>query len=200
MRRLPHCGSGRPPAAFWSVPASTSRAGAQPAEPGASPQAADAGMTIEWEVRNRFRLFRREADFQRHVIANRAGSQLAAEHLLERDTGGRGWAQNQVDHLCVNAAGVLLDTCDRDGERENYLAPKTHLVVARLAGAVPPGATCNWSFDDGTIPPQAGQRALLASRCSSASPTASRPSPPSASRGRTTASTASRPRSRSAIC
>ena len=56
----------------------------------------------------------------------------------------------------------MLDTCDRDGERENYLAPKTHLVVVRLAGAVPPGATCNWSFDDGTIPPQAGQRALRA--------------------------------------
>ena len=48
----------------------------------------------------------------------------------------------------------VLDTCDRDGERENYLAPKTHLVVARLTGAVPAGATCNWSFDDGTIPPK----------------------------------------------
>src|SRR4051794_29244653 len=62
----------------------------------------DDGMTISWEVRNRFRLFRREADFQRHVIANRAGSQLAAEHMLERDSAGRGWAQNQVEHLCVN--------------------------------------------------------------------------------------------------
>lgn len=123
------------------------RAGAQPAEP-------DSGVTIDWEVKNRFRLFRRESDFQRHVIANRAGSQFAAEHQLQRATGGRGWAQSQVDHLCVNAAGTLLDTCDRDGERENYLAPKTHLVVARLAGAVPAGATCNWSFDDGTIPPK----------------------------------------------
>ncbi len=53
-----------------------------------------------------------------------------------------------------DATGALLETCDRDGERENYLAPKNHLVVARLAGAVPPGATCNWSFDDGTIPPK----------------------------------------------
>ena len=124
-----------------------SRAGAQPAEP-------DSGVTIDWEVKNRFRLFRRKSDFQRHVIANRAGSQFAAEHQLERATGGRGWAQSQLDHLCVNAAGTVLDTCDRDGERENYLAPKTHLVVARLAGAVPAGATCNWSFDDGTIPPK----------------------------------------------
>ena len=87
-------------------------------------------------------------------IAARAGSQLAAEHQLESATGGRGWAQDILPHLCVNAAGVLLETCERDGERENYLAPKTHLVVVRLTGAVPPGATCNWSFDDGTIPPK----------------------------------------------
>lgn len=137
------------PAAFLAVllliAGIDSRASAQPADP---------GIGIDWEVKSRFRLFRREADFQRHVIANHAGNQLAAEHILERDTGGRGWAQSQVDHLCVNAAGSLLETCDRDGERENYLAPKTHLVVARLTGAVPPGATCNWSFDDGTVPPK----------------------------------------------
>ena len=112
---------------------------AQPAEP-STVQPTDTGIAIEWQVRSRFRLFRREADFQRHVIANRAGSQLAAEHLLERETGGRGWAQNMVDQLCVSATGAVADTCDRDGERENYLAPKNHLVVARLSGAVPPGA------------------------------------------------------------
>ncbi|MEA3027675.1 MAG: hypothetical protein QOF91_2960 [Alphaproteobacteria bacterium] len=123
------------------------------AQPGAA-LPGEPGIAIEWEVKNRFRLFRREADFQRHVIASRVGSQLAAEHQLERDTGGRGWAQNQVEHLCVNAAGIVLETCERDGERENYLAPKTHLVVARLTGDVPPGATCNWSFDDGTVPPK----------------------------------------------
>ncbi len=86
--------------------------------------------------------------------AARAGSQLAAEHQLESATGGRGWAQDILPHLCVNAAGFLLETCERDGERENYLAPKTHPIVARLTGAVPQGATCNWSFDDGTIPPK----------------------------------------------
>jgi hypothetical protein len=131
----------------------------QQAEPAAPPVAtpappSESGLSIEWQVRNRFRLFRREADFLRHVVANRAGNQLAAEHLLERDTEGRGWAQSEVDHLCVNAAGGLLDTCDRDGEKESYLAPKTHAVVARLAGPVPPDATCNWSFDDGTVPPK----------------------------------------------
>ena len=145
-------------AALLAAASFAGRAAAQPAEAGAAPagaaQPTDNGITIEWQVRSRFRLFRREADFQRHVIANRAGSQLAAEHLLERETGGRGWAQNEVDQLCVSVTGAVADTCDRDGERENYLAPKNHLVVARLSGAVPSGATCNWSFDDGTIPPK----------------------------------------------
>src|SRR5439155_14491052 len=111
-------------------------------------QADDAGIHIEWEVNNRFRLFRREVDFQRHVRAARAGSVLAAEHQLESATGGRGWAQAVLPYLCVNATGALLETCERDGERENYLAPKSHLIAVRLAGPVPASATCNWSFDD----------------------------------------------------
>lgn len=111
-------------------------------------------MRIEWQVRNRFRLFRMEADFQRHVAAHRAGGVLAAERLLARDTDGRGWAKDMLDHLCVDAAGGLVETCQRDGERENYLVPKDHAIVVRLTGAVPPDSTCNWSFDDGTIPPQ----------------------------------------------
>ena len=108
-------------AAILACAAAAIATGSVPAQP-----APDGAFRIVWEVKNRFRLFRREADFQRHVIANRAGNQLAAEHLLQRDPAGRGWAQNQVEHLCVDAAGLLLDTCDRDGERENYLAPKTH--------------------------------------------------------------------------
>jgi hypothetical protein len=111
-------------------------------------------MQIDWEVKNRFRLFRRDADFQRHIVANRAGSQLAAERLLSQATDGRGWAKDIIEHLCVDVAGNLLDTCERDGERENYLVPQTHRVEVRLTGAVPPDSTCNWSFDDGTIPPQ----------------------------------------------
>ena len=113
--------------------AGSGAAGAQPVESSAA-QGSEPSITIDWEVRHRFRLFRRESDFQRHVAASRAGSQFAAEHLLQRDTAGRGWAQGQVDQLCVNATGALVDTCDRDGERESYLAPKSHLVVAKLAG------------------------------------------------------------------
>ena len=151
MRPTPHSALTAFAAALLAYAGLATGVGAQ--SPGAAPPS-DVSMTIEWEVQNRFRLFRRDSDFRRMAVASRAGSQLAAEHLLERDSGGRGWAQNLVDQLCVNGAGVLLETCDRDGDKEDYLAPKTHPVIARLAGAVPPGATCNWSFDDGTIPPK----------------------------------------------
>ncbi len=153
-------------------------ASAQSAEPDAV-ATADSGLAIDWEVKSRFRLFKRESDFQRHVSASQAGSELAAEHLLEQGTDGRGWAQREVDHLCLNPAGQVLDTCERDGERENYLAPAGHLIVARLTGAVPAGATCNWSFDDGTIPPKQVS-APCAQPVQQRVATASRPSPRSA--------------------
>jgi hypothetical protein len=111
-------------------------------------------LRIEWEVKNRFRLFRNEADFQRHVAANRGDGILAAEDRLEGTSDGRGWAKDMVDHLCVDGAGKLTEFCDRDGEREVYLAPVDHRVGATLAGPVPAGATCVWNFDDGSIPPQ----------------------------------------------
>ena len=54
---------------------------------------------IEWEVKNRFRLFRSDADFQRHVAATRSDGVLAAERLLARETDGRGWARDTVERL-----------------------------------------------------------------------------------------------------
>ena len=107
---------------------------------------------IEWEVKNRFRLFRSEADFQRHVAATRNDSVLAAEQRLARETDGRGWARDMVERLCVDRAGKLLEFCDRDGEREVYLSPRDHRVGVVLAGTVPANEGCVWSFDDGEGP------------------------------------------------
>jgi hypothetical protein len=112
------------------------------------------GLRIEWEVTNRFRLFRNEADFRRHVLAARAGSVLAAEQTLARGSDGRGWAKDLLGHLCLDAAGAVTETCQRDGVKENYLVPQDHRVAVRLAGTVPGNATCTWTFDDGTPPPQ----------------------------------------------
>src|SRR5438105_13886420 len=59
------------------------------------------GLRIEWEVKSRFRLFRNEADFQRHVAAYRNDGILAAEGRLARESDGRGWARDIVARLCV---------------------------------------------------------------------------------------------------
>jgi hypothetical protein len=107
---------------------------------------------IQWEVKNRFRLFKNEADFQRIAAENRGDGILAQEERLENDTGGMGWAKDVVGNLCLDAYGDLVDTCDRDGARESYLSPKDHPVGVSVAGPLPQDATCMWSFDDGDGP------------------------------------------------
>jgi lysophospholipase L1-like esterase len=117
-------------------------------------QTAATELRVEWEVKNRFRLFRNEADFQRHIDADRGDGVMAAEARLEAASDGRGWAAGMLNHLCVDPSGKLTETCTRDGEPENYLAPHDHRVGVTLAGPVPPGASCTWNFDDGSVPVQ----------------------------------------------
>ena len=108
-------------------------------------------MQISWEVRNRFRLFREERDFRLHTDSPR-DSILASEQALELQSDGRGWARNTVNRLCIDLAGRVNEPCTRDGVKESYLTPVDHPVTVRLAGAIPVGATCAWSFDDGDGP------------------------------------------------
>ncbi len=112
------------------------------------------GATIEWRVRNRFRLFRSERDFERHVAAQRMRSVLAAEQALALETDGRGWAHAMITRLCVDSAGDVVETCVRDGVSESYLTPSDHLVEARLAGSIDPSALCSWAFADGDGKPR----------------------------------------------
>jgi hypothetical protein len=111
-------------------------------------------VTVSWEVKNRFRLFRDEKDFNRHLAAESGRSILAAEQTFAQETEGRGWARDMVTRLCVDGAGRVVDTCVRDGARESYLTPADHRIAARLTGAVPPEASCAWVFDDGEGPPR----------------------------------------------
>ena len=106
---------------------------------------------IEWQVKNRFRLFRSEADFRRHVDA-RGDSILAAEQRLARASDGRGWARDTVERLCADRGGRLFDVCERDGQRESYLNPRDHRIGVTLEGVLPPFESCVWSFDDGDGP------------------------------------------------
>ena len=110
-------------------------------------------LRITWEVKNRFRLFRREADFLKHVAALSAKSILASEQMMEAESDGRGWARAMLSNLCIDATGNLLGTCERDGARESYLAPVDHRVEIKLAGA-PATGVCSWTFDDGDAQPR----------------------------------------------
>jgi len=117
-------------------------------------QAATAqGPHVEWEVKSRFRLFRNEKDFARHVAADRGDGVLAAEDRLARDSDGRGWAKDVVGSLCLDDSGRVTEFCVRDGKKESYLAPADHHVTVVLADA-PADATCAWQFDNGGDPPQ----------------------------------------------
>jgi lysophospholipase L1-like esterase len=114
--------------------------------------AADSSMQITWEVRNRFRLFREERDFLLHTESGRGRSVLASEQALELQSDGRGWARNVVNRLCIDLQGRVSEPCSRDNFKESYLTPVDHPVTVKLAGEVPVGATCAWSFDDGDGP------------------------------------------------
>ncbi len=113
-----------------------------------------ADIQISWEVRNRFRLFREERDFQLHVDSLRGRNILAAEQALATQSDGRGWARNAVGRLCIDASGRISEPCSRDNVKESYLTPADHPVTVRLTGAVPVGATCAWTFNDGDPPQQ----------------------------------------------
>lgn len=114
---------------------------------------ADGAIRITWEVKNRFRLFRNEADFQRHVAAHQGDGVLAAERRLARGSDGHGWARLTLNSLCVDAAGRTLDVCERDGTRESYIAPTEHRVGIRLVPPLP-DATCAWNFESPDHVPQ----------------------------------------------
>jgi hypothetical protein len=124
-----------------------------PALQAIAPAPAPSGIAIAWEVANRFRLFRDERDFRRHVEALRGKSVLEAEQALAEATDGRGWARDMMGRLCVDAVGRLTAQCVRDGVTESYLAPADHRIEARLVGSVPTGATCTWSFSSGEASP-----------------------------------------------
>jgi hypothetical protein len=128
--------------------------GALPVGHAAAQGVANSSIQISWEVRNRFRLFREERDFQLHVDAMRNRSVLGAEQALGVQSDGRGWARNTVNRLCIDLAGKVSEPCTRDTVKESYLTPTEHPITVRLTGEVPVGAICAWTFEDGEGPRQ----------------------------------------------
>lgn len=107
------------------------------------------GLSISWEVQNRFRLFREARDFALHVEALKGRSIAESELVLAEQSEGRGWSRNMIGRLCIDPAGRIAEPCQRDGMNESYLAPVDHPVIVRLTGPVDPAATCAWTFNDG---------------------------------------------------
>ena len=114
-------------------------------------------VRVDWEVANRFRLFRHQSDFDdqvRAALANNGSfkSIFDAERTLSDAANARGWAAPLLSRLCYDPAkGRILDKCDRDGVTESYLNSKTQRVKlsVRLSPAFA-GATCSWTIGSGT--------------------------------------------------
>lgn len=147
--------------AFWlllavtlpALPASAQVCAAESAEP-----------CIDWAVKNRFRLFKSEQDFQTHVVAHGTGSTiLEVERKLARGTDGFGWARDVVHQLCFDpVANTLLDRCERSYEMprtgkpasdrkktESTLNPRDHRVGFLIKNLpAEPGLTCTWTLWD----------------------------------------------------
>jgi hypothetical protein len=123
-------------------------------ESSAHAQAPAGQPRIEWEVKNRFRLFRSEGDFQRHVASWRNDGVLGSEQRLAIESDGRGWARDTVERLCVDRAGRLMEFCERDGTREIYLSPGDHRIGVVLASAPADAVNCIWTFADGSSEPR----------------------------------------------
>jgi hypothetical protein len=112
------------------------------------------GVSISWQVKSRFRLFKNEEDFKYMAANYDAGGVLASENRLAAATGGNGWARRIVNGLCVDSDGQLLQSCTRDYSTndpgretftENYLAPAEHAIGVTANGTAA-DAKCTWKF------------------------------------------------------
>ena len=96
----------------------------------------------------------------------RADGSLAAEQQLGRATPTAAAGRETCSTTSASIPPAqLLDTCERDGERENYLAPErsSRRRAARRRGAA--GRHLHLEFDDGTMPAAAGHTRPATRRC-----------------------------------
>ena len=75
-------------AMMFSSPAQAQPAATQQA-PAAQPATTDTSLQIVWEVRNRFRLFREERDFQLQAEALRSSRSISSAHSISSPRSAR---------------------------------------------------------------------------------------------------------------
>jgi hypothetical protein len=103
-----------------------------------------ANVEIQWEVKNRFRLFAEEKDFlaAEERYKNRKTILEAEQAAGGKD--GEGWARH-VGRLCFNPVnGLVRDDCERDGRPDRYINPREHQVYVKALAQ--DGAECFWTF------------------------------------------------------
>jgi hypothetical protein len=120
-------------------------------------------IAIKWEVKNRFRLFKYEDDFEYMVHFHGHNGVLADETVLAGETKGIGWASRFVTRLCAvegNCTRVYStpNSTTRESVNESYLSPDSHRIGVTAQGA-PAGALCSWRFvaDGGGAVPNAAK-------------------------------------------
>jgi hypothetical protein len=90
--------------------------------------AATGDFHIVWEVKNRFRLFRNEADFLRQVAASRGDGVLAAERRLERESDGLGWARDVVPTCVSTIPATSRKPASATASARIILVPRDHPI------------------------------------------------------------------------
>jgi hypothetical protein len=123
------------------------------------PSAAQAADRIEWRLENPFRLFKKpeHTNLHRAAYASLTGSEkhtpiLAEERLLAAKFGGRGWAEQVFNDTCYHQDKDRYTAC------ANYVLPKTHRILAKLAEQKPfwdffnragtQSPRCKWLLED----------------------------------------------------
>jgi hypothetical protein len=136
-----------------------------------------AQIDIDWKVENRFRFFRYQDDFDRHVAKHQAGGapwrsvlEVERDFMDDPELHGRGWAHDlaprigkSVGRLCAyEHSGLTVENCDRfskiepNGKEENYVNPRDHVVTIYVRpGSLAAGAQCRWTIAGKTLPAQA---------------------------------------------
>jgi len=116
--------------------------------------------SISWEVKNRFRFFAHEADFEQQVTAYKTATTtatqenltLSAERILAQQSSGRGWAKAITATCFDTTLGKLKQTCQRDpdGSNEDYINPQDHFVELHVVlPSTMTGAQCSWTVGEG---------------------------------------------------
>jgi hypothetical protein len=126
------------------------------------------GPTIDWEIENRFRYFKRASDFREiasvynglKTKSNQKPTALELEKALEKSAADGSFNRlSPGDRRNGWAASVFLNTCGRQPDHrhascklengDEYFIPRKANVLLRVSGI--PGGSCEWRIDGAVV-------------------------------------------------